>query len=476
MGTLTRSSPAAVEQAFAAARHAQKPWAAATMAHRTGIITRFADLVLEHQGELLDLVQLETGKSRTSAVEELADIMLWTSYLARRGPAALRRRRRRGAFPLLTSTFEHRVPLGVVGVITPWNYPLTLPVTDSLPALLAGNAVVLKPDEQTTHTALRILELLEAAGLPENVVQVVIGPGDPAGEAVVEQADYVMFTGSSATGQKVAERCGARLIGFSAELGGKNPLLVLDDADVAQAAAAAVNSCFANTGQLCVSIERIYVHASRWDEFTDAFLQQVNALQLAPGLTWEADVGSLISARQLAAVNDHVQDAVRHGAEVLAGGRARPELGPYFYEPTVLTGVTEQMRVRSEETFGPVVSLYRVQSDEEAVSAANASDYGLVASVWSRRRGHHVARQLQVGTVNINDGHAAAWASVDAPMGGFGRSGLGRRHGAEGIAKYTQAQTVARQRLMPVVRPSRLSRKRWAEMMLRSTKALRWLR
>lgn len=475
VGVLTKSSVATVEQVFGAARAAQRSWATTSMTQRTSVIARFADLVDQQQEELLDLVQLETGKARSSAAEELADIALWSAYLTRHGPSALRRRRRRGAFPLLTKTFEYQVPMGVVGVITPWNYPLTLPVTDSLPALLAGNAVVLKPDEQTSHVALRVVSLLEAAGLPAGLVQVVIGSGD-IGTEVVDRSDFVMFTGSSATGHTVAQRCARRLIGFSAELGGKNPMLILDDADVNKAAAAAANSCFSNTGQLCVSIERIYVHASRWDEFTRAFLKRTADLKLASGLRWDADVGSLISARQLDAVEGHVDDAVHKGAQLLTGGRPRPDLGPYFYEPTVLTGVTDRMRVHREETFGPVVSLYRVNSDHETVNAANDSEYGLVASVWSRRRGTQVARQINAGSITINDGHAAAWASMDAPMGGFGRSGVGRRHGAVGIRKYTEAQTIARQRLMPIARPSAISAKKWAQLMLRSAKALRRLR
>lgn len=476
VGQLSRSTPQEIRAAFAAAGQAQRHWAEVPVERRIEVIRRFAALVDNHQDELLDLAQRETGKARISAAEELADIGLWTDYLAREGGAALRTRQRQGGFPLLTSTYERRVPVGVVGVITPWNYPLTLPMTDSLPALLAGNGVVLKPDEQTSHTALRLVELLREADLPQNLMSVVLGSGEEAGGAVVDHADYVMFTGSSATGKVVAQRCAQRLVGFSGELGGKNPMLVLEDADVSHAATAAVNSCFANTGQLCMSIERIYVHSSRWDEFTSTLLKRVRSLRLAPGLTWKADVGSLVGQAQLSRVSERVDEAVAAGAEVLAGGRARPDIGPYFYEPTLLTNVSEGMRVHREETFGPVVSLYRVDSEEEAIDAANDTDYGLLASVWSRQRGDEVAQQLRAGSVNINDGHTAAWASMDAPMGGFGQSGIGRRHGHEGITKYTESQTIARQRLAPVARIPGMSQKQWARMMMRGVRALRSIR
>ncbi|WP_120003186.1 succinic semialdehyde dehydrogenase [Nesterenkonia muleiensis] len=476
VGTLPASSDEDVHSAVAAARDAHQEWAARPVAERVAPLLEFRELVLQHSEELLDLVQLETGKARSSALEEIADIVLWSSYLVHHGPRALRSQRRSSAFPLLTRTTEHHKPIGVVGVITPWNYPLTLPVTDSLPALLAGNAVVLKPDEQTSHTALRLLSLLRHAGIPEDLMQIVVGSGPEAGAALVDCADYLMFTGSSATGARVAARCAERLIGFSGELGGKNPMLILDDADTSRAAATAAQSCFSNAGQLCVSIERIYIHDSVWEEFTTRFLRRVSQLKLAPGLTWQADVGSLISEQQLKVVAEHVEDAVEKGATVLTGGKPRPDLGPFFYEPTVLTDVTEQMALHSTETFGPVVSLYRVTSEEEAIAAANDSPYGLNASVFSAKRGPAVARRLQTGSVNINDGYAASWISLDAPMGGMKRSGVGRRHGTQGILKYTESQTVARQRFASVARPAGVGRRLWAQMMLRGINVLKRLR
>ncbi|WP_087004591.1 succinic semialdehyde dehydrogenase [Brevibacterium yomogidense] len=465
IGTLPRSSREDVATGFDRARGAQERWERTPMRDRVAVLTRFRDLVLDHNSELLTWIQRETGKSRASAFEEVTDVALWAGYLAHRGPAALKDRRRSGAIPLLTSTVERRVPYGVVGVITPWNYPFTLPVTDSLPALLAGNAVVLKPDDKTPHTALYALSLLEEAGLPPGLLQIVLGDGPEVGGEVVEHADHMVFTGSTATGRTLATRCADRLIGFSAELGGKNPLLVLEDADVERAAVGAVTACFSNSGQLCISMERIYVHDSQWDAFTHRFLEHVSAMDVRAGLTWEADMGSLISAQQLETVTRHVDDAVAQGARVLAGGRARPDLGPYFYEPTVLTDVQAGMEAHSGETFGPVVSLYRVSSDDEAIAAANDTPYGLNASVWSKSRGPQVARRLQAGSVNINEGYAATWASHDAPMGGVKDSGLGRRHGTEGILGYTESQTIAQQRLVPVSGPPGMTRERWASIM-----------
>lgn len=465
VGTLPASSEADVAHAFSVAAAAQRAWAARPVKERAAVISRFRDLLLKERDSLLDMVQSETGKARASAFEEVVDAAAWSSFTSRHASGLLRERRRQGALPILTRTHERHVPLGVVGVITPWNYPLTLPASDVVPALVTGNAVVLKPDSQTPHTALMVLELLLRAGLPRDVLQVVLGPGPEIGGALVEHADYVMFTGSTATGRAVATRCAERLIGCSAELGGKNAMLVLEDADVSKAALGAVRGSFSNSGQLCISIERIYVHDAVWDQFVTEFGDRVGAMRLEAGLEWEVDMGSLIGERQLNAVAEHVEDAVSKGATVLAGGRRRPDLGPYFFEPTVLLDVTDDMEVARNETFGPVVSVYRVASDNEAVRLANDSEYGLSASVWSQRRGPRIARALDAGSVNINESYAAAWGSHGAPMGGMKASGLGRRHGTQGILKYTEPQTIAAQRLLPVDGPPGVSNETWAKVL-----------
>jgi succinate-semialdehyde dehydrogenase/glutarate-semialdehyde dehydrogenase len=382
--------------------------------------------------------------------------------------------RRQGAVPGLTKAVEHHHPKGVVGVISPWNYPLTLAVSDAIPALLAGNAVVIKPDAQTPFTALIAIELLVEAGLPRELFQVVTGAGRVLGTPMIERVDYLMFTGSTTTGRLIAEQCARRLIGFSAELGGKNPMLVLADCDLAKTVEGAVRACFSNSGQLCISVERMYVEDAVYDRFVPAFVDRVKRMRLAAGLSYDAEMGSLVSQDQLDVVTRHVDDAVAKGARVLAGGRPRPDLGPLFYEPTVLEGVTEDMELMRDETFGPVVAVSRVRDVDEAVERANDTCYGLNASIWSTpRHGAEVATRVQAGTVNVNEGYAAAWASHDAPMGGMKDSGVGRRHGREGILKYCESQTVAVQRLIPVGPMPGQAYSTYAKVMTGAAKALK---
>ncbi|MEU1816646.1 succinic semialdehyde dehydrogenase [Streptomyces roseifaciens] len=478
LADLPESTPEDVATAFARAREAQSHWARVPVGERAAVLLRFHDLLLDRQSEVLDLIQVETGKARLHAHEEVQAVAVAARHYGRKAPAYLRPKAHTGVVPLLTKVAELRHPRGVVGQIAPWNYPFELSVGDALPAFAAGNAVVMKPDTQTALTALWARELLIEAGLPEEVWQVVLGEGPVVGPAVVERADYVSFTGSTRTGREVAQGAAARLIGSSLELGGKNAMLVLHDADVEKAAAGAVRGCFSSAGQLCISIERLYVHASVADAFLERFTARTKALRLGTGLAYGADMGSLVSQRQLDAVTRHVEDAVSRGATVLAGGRPRPDVGPLFYEPTVLEGVEPSMAVCAEETFGPVVSVHRFQDEDEAVALANATPYGLNASVWTAdgRRGRALAARLRTGTVNVNEAYAAAYGSAQAPMGGMGDSGLGRRHGSEGILKYTEAQTVAHQRVMPLAPAFGLDDEKYAEFMTRSLRVMKALR
>ncbi|SEB96746.1 succinate-semialdehyde dehydrogenase / glutarate-semialdehyde dehydrogenase [Streptomyces sp. 2231.1] len=475
LADLPVSTPVDVEDAFARARIAQKSWAATSLSRRKKILLRFHDLVLARRDEALDLMQAENGKTRRDALLEVVDIAITARYYARNAARYLGPKRRRGAIPVLTHTTELRHPKGVVTVISPWNYPLSMAAGDAVAALMAGNAVVQKPDTQTALTALWSLDLMEEAGLPAGVWQMVVGRGSSIGGALMGNADYMMFTGSTASGRKIARDAGERLIGASLELGGKNAMIVLDDADVEKAADGAVAACFPSAGQLCVSIERLYVAESIRDRFVDAFVTRTEQLKIGAAFDYGIDVGSLTNTSQLQTVTAHVDDAVAKGATVLAGGKARPDLGPLFYEPTILADVTPDMTLHEHETFGPVVSIYSYGSVDEAIAQANATPYGLNASVRSGNgaRGRAVAARVAAGTVNVNEAFAAAWGSIDAPMGGMGDSGLGRRHGADGILKYTEAQTVAHQRIQGFTPPASISPETWATLLTGALKVLK---
>ncbi len=477
LARLPVSSGDDVQLAFDGARAVRPSWEALPVHLRAEVFGRFHDLVLDHQVELLDLIQLESGKARAHAFDEIVDVAQVCRYYAAVAPALLAPKRLPGLLPVLTRVEELRHPRGVVGVVAPWNYPLSMAITDVIPALLAGNAVVLRPDPQTSLTALLCADLLARAGLPPRVLQVVLGPGPTTGADVLAQADYVAFTGSSATGRLVARDAGARLVGASLELGGKNAMYVAADADLDRAAEGAVRACFTSAGQLCISIERLLLHEAIAADFLDRFIPRVEALRLGTNLTYDADLGSLVSQAQLGRVQAHVDGAVEAGALVLTGGRARPDIGPWFFEPTVLDRVPREAAVCREETFGPVVSVYRVGSDAEAIAAANDTGYGLSASVFTRdaERGRRIAAAIRCGSVNVNDGFGAAYASVAAPMGGMKASGVGRRHGEEGLLKYTESQTIAVQRLVPLGAPDGVSGQTMATgatVLLRVLKAL----
>lgn len=394
-----------VNYAFQRGREVQKTWRETSFDQRKRILTCFHDLVLNKRDLLLDIIQLETGKDRTSAFDEVMDVANNARYYANSAEKLMRPARRAAGIPLLGKAREYRSPKGVVGQIAPWNYPLTLGISDALAAIAAGNTVVAKPDSDTPFCSLIGLQLLKDAGLPDDVIQIVTGEGRVVGSAIADTCDYLMFTGSTKTGERLGEQVGRRLVGFSAELGGKNPMIITGDADARRAASCAVNACFSNSGQLCVSIERIYVVRDIYDEFVGAFTAEVNRMKLGAGFDWSVNMGSLVSQQQLATVESFVAEAREKGACILAGGRARPDLGPCFYEPTVLEGVSDDMRLKREEVFGPVVYVEKVDNVDDALTRANDTDYGLNASVvgpsdtaWS------IARRVEAGPSILTTG------------------------------------------------------------------------
>ncbi|MFM7013604.1 MAG: succinic semialdehyde dehydrogenase [Actinomycetota bacterium] len=440
---LPQLSVGQIAKAVADARLAQSAWAKVEVIKRAKALMRLHDLMLENQDHLLDLLQLETGKSRAHAFEELAGSLGSARYFAKIAPKTLKTHRTRAGVPVLTRSYVSYSPIGVVGVITPWNYPLALQMLDVLPALVAGNAVVQKADNQTALVSLYARKLAIEAGIPEGIWTIVVGDGAEVGNALTDSVDYVAFTGSTRTGKIVAERAAKRLIGYSLELGGKNPMIVLPGANLADAAEKAIAGAFGNSGQLCVSIERVYVPNNLKADFEKELASRVNSLAVGKSNDFQIDLGTLTGMNQLSRVDEMVQDAVEKGAKVLAGAKALPELGPYFYAPTVLTDVKEDMRLSREEIFGPVIALAGYDDIDHAIELANDTEYGLNASVVGpQRAARAVAEQIMAGSVNVNEGYRASMASLDSPMGGMKQSGLGRRNGKYGLLRFTESRTV----------------------------------
>ena len=448
------ASETEVQAAVARARAAQAAWAEIGVQKRIAILREFQGRLHEKKSEIAEAITREAGKPVAEAlttevlvVLDAARFLIDNAYrLLRDEPVP-----HGNLATKLKSGRLMREPYGVVGIISPWNYPFSIPATEALAALVAGNAVVLKPSEFTSLVALELDSLLHAAGVPKDVFQVVVGDG-ATGAALIHsdvreskigeaKIDKLVFTGSVATGKRIAAAAAERLLPVVLELGGKDPMLVLDDADVDVASSAAVWGAFVNAGQTCLSVERCYVHRSLYERFLRACAEKTKKLRVGHGLDRETDVGPMIHERQLRIVEAHVEDAVERGARVLAGGSRLPELGKNFYAPTVLAEVTHEMSIMREETFGPVLPVMAFDSDEDAVQLANDSEYGLAASVWTRdrARGERLARRIQAGTVMVND-VVSCFGISEAPHGGVKSSGLGQTHGRFGLEEMVRVK------------------------------------
>ena len=464
-----------VAQAFSAARKHQVAWAGLGAKARARVMSQLHDELLTASDEIMDLLQRETGKSRSHAFEEVAGALGAIRYYAKISPRALKRQRAKAGVPLLLAAYVDRVPVGVVGVITPWNYPLALTMMDVVPALAAGNAVVQKADNQTALTTRFAAELAARAGVPEGVWQVVHGDAQEVGNAVTDNADYVAFTGSTNTGRLVAERAAKRLIGYSLELGGKNPMIILPSAAIGEACEQVIAGAFGNAGQLCVSIERVYVPKFMMSEFEAELKKRIESLAIGSTPNFDTDLGSLSSSAQLRRVADTVTKAIGEGARLVTGGTPLPEIGPHFYAPTVLTDITEGASILRDEVFGPVIALVAYETLDEAIRLANDTEYGLNASVIGNQRDAlGVAGQLMAGSVNINEGYRASMATLDAPMGGMKASGMGRRSGVQGLLRYTEIRTIGVAKKSPMRLPTRGSHyKKMAPLMNRMAKIMK---
>lgn len=433
-----------VEAAVARARAAQPAWAEIGLRRRIAVLRDFQAKLYARKSEVAAAITREVGKPFVEAlVTEVLVVLDAARFLIDNAWAQL------GDEPVphgnlvtkLKSGWLVREPHGVIGIISPWNYPFSIPATETLAALVAGNAVVLKPSELTPLVALELLSLLQSAGVPPDVFQVVVGAG-PAGAALLQSPiDKLVFTGSVGTGKKIASSAAERLLPVVLELGGKDPMLVLDDADVDVASSAAVWGAFVNAGQACLSVERCYVHHSLYKSFANACADKAKQLRVGNGMDAHTDVGPMIQERQVRIVELHVEDAKAHGARVLAGGTRLPELGVNFYAPTVLADVTQEMRIMREETFGPVLPVMACADDDEAVRLANDSEYGLAASVWTRdrKRGERLARRIHAGTVMVND-VISCFGISEAPHGGVKASGVGRTHGRFGLDEMVRVK------------------------------------
>lgn len=439
--------PTQIPQLLARARTAQTTWAETSIADRCAMLAKLRAQILAERERLADTVVRESGKPRVEAL--FADIFVsldTAAYYAKHAPALLRDERV-PHHSLAAKTKSGKIvyqPLGVIAVISSWNYPLAIKLGQIIPAIAAGNAVICKSSDFTPQCGALIQKLFADADFPDGLVTIVQGGAEVAQALIAAKPDKVFFTGSVATGRRVAEACAKDLIPSVLELGGKDAMLVLADANLEIAASAAVWGGFTNCGQVCLSVERLYVEAAVSEKFLALVVEKTKKLRVGPGHDPATDIGPLIRPQQVRRMRELIDDAVNLGAKILCGGDALPDLGPNFFEPTVISGVNQSMKLFQEETFGPILAMQIVENEEEAVARCNDSNFSLAASIFTGNsaRGAAIARRLKAGAVMINDA-ISYFGIAEAPHGGCRQSGWGRTHGKAGLLEMVQPKYIA---------------------------------
>ena len=443
IGSVKPNAVELLKDVFERAHQAKDEWANLRLTQRARILRFVRKTIVAHMDELSELIASETGKTNWEGFLEVFTTVEHMRHVGRHGPEYLRTEIRSPGIFQNKKCYVNYVPHGVVGVISPWNYPLILTAAPVVEALMAGNAVVLKPSELTPLTGQRMVELFHDGGISEDILQVVQGFGD-LGAAIVDspKTDMICFTGSVEIGRKIAIACAEKLKPVVLELGGKDPMIILEDANLERAANAAVWGGFSNCGQTCISAERIYVVENIADQFIECVKQKTELLSAGPDKVTN-DIGALVNERQQEKVMAHIKEAVTNGADVISGGDDLSSMGGYFIKPTVLEVFNDSSDIMSKETFGPEISIMRVKDENEAIKKANSSLYGLSASVFTKnkKRGQKVARKIRAGSVCVND-VMTNYIIADLPFGGVGISGIGRVHGPEGLKSFSQTQAV----------------------------------